>query len=74
MLQFWAPIPAMSPSSLHPQGTCHRRLPQCQVLPPEGRGQGVTLERMAEVGDILSFFEIVKVSDSESRSVVSDSL
>ena len=29
---------------------------------------------MAEVGDILSFFKIVKVSESESPSVLSDSL
>ena len=34
----------------------------------------MTLEKMAEVGDILSFFKIVKVSESESPSVLSDSL
>ena len=63
------PLPA-SPSGLLPQSTGLRRLPQCQVLPPQGRGQGVTLEKMAEVGDILSFFKIVKVSESESPSVL----
>ena len=34
----------------------------------------MTLEKMAEVGDILAFFKIVKVSESESPSVLSDSL
>ena len=34
----------------------------------------MTLKKMAEVGDILAFFKIVKVSESESPSVLSDSL